>query len=65
MLGSVGKLFMQIDPPGWGDYLCVVLAGVLVLAVGFATHFLLERPVIDIGKWMARRPSLSLRKKDT
>ena len=65
VLGSLGKVFMQLDPPWWGDYLCVILAGVLVLTVGFATHFLLERPVIEMGKWMTRRPSLSLPKKDT
>lgn len=53
VLAACGKLFphLELAPPlAWA---AVMLAGALALAVGLATHLLLEKPIIELGKRVA------------
>ena len=54
VLALFGKLFSNVPLAPGLDVLLVILSGVTVLAVGMATHLLLEKPIIEVGKRLAK-----------
>jgi exopolysaccharide production protein ExoZ len=62
VLGAYGKLFPLLAVSTIGQWSAVAVAGATTLVVGLATHVLLERQVMDLGRWLSkpRRPSAQL-----
>ncbi|HLD64738.1 MAG TPA: acyltransferase family protein, partial [Pseudomonas sp.] len=54
VLALFGKLFSNVPLAPGLEVLLVILSGVTVLAVGMATHLLLEKPIIEVGKRLAK-----------
>ena len=59
VLAIAGKIFPHIDASPAMCVVYLVLTGVITLLVGFLTHLLLEKPIIEIGKALSgkRKPA--------
>lgn len=54
VLGAFGKLFPYIGGSALSQWGAIALAGVLTMVVGLLTHVLIERQVMDLGRWLSR-----------
>lgn len=54
VLGGCGKIFPLLAVSTIGQWSAVAAAGALTLVVGLATHVLLERQVMELGRWLAK-----------
>ncbi|MES2817988.1 MAG: acyltransferase [Pseudomonadota bacterium] len=53
-LGCFGKLFPYLTLSQVSATVVVVGAGMVILLVGLLTHFLIEKPIIEVGKRLTR-----------
>jgi exopolysaccharide production protein ExoZ len=56
VLATVGKALALMHLAPWAQWLCVLVVTGLVLSTGMLVHLLLERPIIDFGRRLTRRP---------
>lgn len=61
VLGASGKLFPLLPVSIVGQWTAVAAAAAATLVVGLATHVLLERQVMELGRWLSRprRPAVA------
>jgi exopolysaccharide production protein ExoZ len=54
VLGAFGKLFPFVGTSVAAQWSAIALAAVVTLLVGIVTHVLLERQVMELGRWLSR-----------
>jgi peptidoglycan/LPS O-acetylase OafA/YrhL len=54
VLGAYGKIFPLLAVSTLGQWSAVAAAGATTLVVGLVTHVLLERQVMELGRWLSR-----------
>ena len=53
VLGAFGKLFPLVGPSPWSQWGAIASAALVTLTVGLLTHVLLERQVMELGRWLS------------
>ena len=65
ILAGFGKLFPHLETAPATNFLYLGAAAAATLGLGLLTHFLLERPIIELGKTLSgrRRPAIVIEQK--